>query len=274
MAAWFGGEREGADDVKIYVSRFEQGSWTPPAEAAFGIAEQGHPAACYNPVLFQAKGGRLLLFFKVGHEPSKWRGFMTWSGDDGRSWEPSHALPKGFIGPDKDKPMQLADGTILCGSSAEDGGWRVHFEFTDPTASKWSKTESLNDPSVIGAIQPSLLPAGGNAIFAIGRTQQKRLFSIASRDAGRTWGAMRLLDVPNPNAGIERWRTLDQGARPGDGPLPVLLPCRDPDLRRLRAHRVHLAPQADPPRGNRSEAAELASDDLCCRKIYTIVCLL
>lgn len=210
VAAWFGGKHEGADDVKIWVSRLENGAWTPPAAAASGVDEAGHPAACYNPVLFQPRGGEpLLLFYKVGHEPAKWRGYVTESDDDGRSWEPGRPLPEGFIGPDKDKPLQLGDGTILCASSTEANGWRVHFEFTDPTAEHWSRTPPVNDAKEIRAIQPSLMAMGGDWILAIGRTAESRLFSIQSTDAGRTWSRMRLLDTPNPNAGIDTVRLRD-----------------------------------------------------------------
>src|SRR6266850_3900425 len=36
VAAWFGGTREGARDVGIWSSRFENGTWTPPKEVADG----------------------------------------------------------------------------------------------------------------------------------------------------------------------------------------------------------------------------------------------
>lgn len=209
LAAWFGGKREGTDDVKIWVSRYEHGGWTPPAMAATGVDESGLPAACYNPVLFQPKSAPLLLFYKVGHKPAAWRGYVSKSADDGRTWSPGRLLPTGYFGPDKDKPMQLADGTILCGSSGEADGWQVHFEFTDPNASQWRKTRTLNDPSIVGAIQPTMLPLGGNRILAIGRTDQGHVFSMTSGDAGQTWSPMRLLDLPNPNAGIDAIRLTD-----------------------------------------------------------------
>src|SRR5687767_13768103 len=36
VAAWFGGTREGANDVGIWVSRRVSGKWTPPVEVATG----------------------------------------------------------------------------------------------------------------------------------------------------------------------------------------------------------------------------------------------
>ena len=38
---------------------------------------------------------------------------------------------------------------------------------------------------------------------AVGRTRQGKVFTIASEDAGKTWGAISLLDVPNPSSGTD-----------------------------------------------------------------------
>src|SRR5262249_35983021 len=61
VAAWFGGTREGAADVGIWLSRQTAGSWTPPIEVASGIESDGTRVPCWNPVLFDAPGRGLLL---------------------------------------------------------------------------------------------------------------------------------------------------------------------------------------------------------------------
>ena len=45
VTAWFGGTREGAADVGIWLSRRVQGAWTPPIEVATGVQPDGtrHP---------------------------------------------------------------------------------------------------------------------------------------------------------------------------------------------------------------------------------------
>lgn len=40
-AAWFGGTREGGPDVGIWLSRQEEGGWSPPVEIADGIQKDG-----------------------------------------------------------------------------------------------------------------------------------------------------------------------------------------------------------------------------------------
>jgi predicted neuraminidase len=203
VAAWFGGSAESNPDVAIYTSRLLKGHWEEPKLAAKGFDSAGKQVACYNPVLFQTKHGPLLLFFKAGTGPQHWWGLMTRSNDEGRTWQAPRRLPDGFLGPIKNKPIELTNGVILCPSSTEDSGWRIHFEFTSDFGRTWRKTASLNEPSQIGAIQPSLLQLGGKRLRALGRTQQGRIFSIDSPDLGETWSPMRLLDLPNPNSGID-----------------------------------------------------------------------
>lgn len=210
-AAWFGGSREGGQDVGIWLSRRIQGSWTAPVEVANGMQPlpPGQSTAlpprlpCWNPVLFQPRGGPLLLFYKVGLSPSDWWGMKATSGDGGKSWSAPRRLPPGILGPIKNKPIQLGDGTLLCGSSTEDQGWRVHFERTSDLGRTWSRTEALNDGRTIGAIQPSLLIHPGGKLQALGRSRQGRIWEAWSTDGGRTWSGFALTSLRNPNSGID-----------------------------------------------------------------------
>jgi predicted neuraminidase len=113
-------------------------------------------------------------------------------------------LPEGILGPIKNKPVQLANGDILCPSSTEgEGGWRVHFERTSDLGKTWTATPPGNDGKEIGAIQPSILFHRDGKLQAIGRTRNDKLFQIWSDDGGTTWGAMTLTDLPNPNSGTD-----------------------------------------------------------------------
>jgi predicted neuraminidase len=125
------------------------------------------------------------------------------SADQGKTWSAARNLPEGFLGPIKNKPVQLTNGDILCPTSSEEKGWRVHFERTPDHGQNWTRTGALNDGRIIGAIQPSVLFLGGDKLLALGRTRQKKIFQITSDDAGRTWGKMTLTNLPNPNAGTD-----------------------------------------------------------------------
>jgi predicted neuraminidase len=53
------------------------------------------------------------------------------------------------------------------------------------------------------AIQPSILIHADGRLQALGRTKSRRIFSTTSNDNGLTWSPLDLLDLPNPNSGID-----------------------------------------------------------------------
>jgi len=203
VVAWFGGTRERHPDVGIWLARHRDGKWTAPVEVANGIENSEKRFPCWNPVLFQPAEGPLLLFYKVGPSPTAWWGQLIESTDSGTSWSTPHRLPAGILGPIKNKPVQLPNKDILCPSSTESNGWRVHFERTSDLGRTWSATAPVNDGVEIAAIQPSILIHPGGKLQAVGRTKQKAIFEIWSEDGGKTWGPMRLTVLPNPNSGID-----------------------------------------------------------------------
>jgi predicted neuraminidase len=205
-AAWFGGTAEGRPDVGIWFARRGPEGWTRPVEIADGRIRPDGPKEqfpCWNPILVRSRSGLLILFYKVGPSPREWRGVMKTSRDGGRSWSEAARLPDGILGPIKNKPLLLADGTLLCGSSTEDDGWRVHMEWTSDEGRTWGRTEALNDGLAIGAIQPSFLVHPGGRLQALGRSLQGRIWTAWSMDAGRTWGPLSLTDLRNPNSGTD-----------------------------------------------------------------------
>ncbi len=209
VAAWFGGTAEKKPDVAIWTARHVDGKWTAPVEVADGVQSDGKRHPCWNPVLFQPKEGPLLLFYKVGPNPSQWWGMLRTSADDGKTWSAANPLPAGILGPIKNKPVQLPNGDLLSPTSTEDQGWRVHFERSSDGGKTWTATPAVNDGKEIGAIQPSILFHKDGKLEAVGRTQQGRVFQIWSEDQGRTWGKMTLLDLPNPNSGIDATTLAD-----------------------------------------------------------------
>ena len=203
VAAWFGGKQERDPSVGIWLVRQVQGHWTAPVEVANGMQPDGRREPTWNPVLFLPQHGPLMLFYKVGPDPQHWRGMVMTSSDNGVHWSTAQALPSGLLGPIKDKPVQLADGSIVSPSSTELGRWTIHFELSRDGGASWQPSQAVPNPDGIEAIQPSLLPWRDGKLQAIGRTKQDRLFSTWSTDGGRTWSRLRLLDVPNPNSGID-----------------------------------------------------------------------
>lgn len=207
VAAWFGGSFEGAPDVGIWLARFADGRWSQPVEVATGALPDGKPTPCWNPVLYQRPGGPLLLFYKVGPSPREWWGMVMSSSDGGRTWAKPARLPPGILGPIKNKPVQLRDGSIISPSSTESRDtpprWRVHFERSTDGGRTWTRvTPAPRSGGEVDAIQPTIL-VRGDSLEALARTQARRVYATWSADGGKTWSPLADAGLVNPNAGID-----------------------------------------------------------------------
>ncbi len=162
MAAWFAGTKEGAPDVAIYGARLHRGAWSAPVELA-----RANGVACWNPVLFHTRDGRLWLYYKYGTRPSTWKGARKWSGDEGLTWSAAEDLPEGILGPIKDKPLILADGTIVSGSSVESGKWTAWIERSGDNGKTWTKFGPITVPESLDIPSAAALAAGAAAERAV-----------------------------------------------------------------------------------------------------------
>lgn len=219
LAAWFGGKHEKNKDVGIWVSHLKDGKWEKAVEVANGVQDSFTRYPCWNPVLFQANEGPLMLFYKVGPSPREWWGEMKTSEDGGRTWSSSRRLGSSrlgyLMGPVKNKPIQLEDGSILCPSSTEiiDKGqllWRVHFELTRDLGKSWEVIGPINDGVEFDAIQPSILTYGDGRMQILCRTMQDVISESWSEDGGLSWSKMTATSLPNPSAGTDAV-TLEDG---------------------------------------------------------------
>ena len=256
VATYFGGKHERNPDVCIYVSIKKKGAqeWSKPILAADGVFKSGTKEAeiagisgdvtrkaCWNPVIFEMPNGELWLFFKIGTKVADWTGWLTKSKDGGKTWSKREALPKGFLGPVKNKP-ELIDGRLLCPSSTENNGWKFHMEIYDlktkqwkyvgpveaeqamrcenmkttnvPAASSSGKKEDIEAPDAggvadksgmhpIDCIQPSILKLKDGRLQVLMRTRNGKIATSFSSDNGDTWTKVTLLDVPNNQSGTD-----------------------------------------------------------------------
>jgi predicted neuraminidase len=207
IAAWFGGTRESNPDVGIWISRYSDNKWSRPEEVAAGL-RGGIRYPCWNPVLYNA-GDEILLFYKVGPSPSTWWGELITSNDNGISWSASHRLPEGIIGPVKNKPVVLKSGVLLCASSIENNGWRIHMEMTYDHGFTWERSDTLNDIK-LEVIQPTILVHSDGKIQILCRSRQSAIFTSWSDDNGKHWSDLQTSGLPNPNSGIDALTLSDK----------------------------------------------------------------
>ena len=224
MSAWFGGSAEGKADVAIWSSTRDRDGWTKPVEL---VREAG--IACYNPVLFYTRDGRLWMYYKFGPSPSTWSAGRIVSTDNGKTWSTPEHLPAGLLGPIRAKPLVLKDGTIVSGTSFESyRTWAVWIERSTDSGATWAKigpivppidldVKGLDGPVpadvpgstdwkfIQGIIQPSVVQLKGKHLRLYARSTAKtaRVTVADSQDSGMTWTQAHPLDVPNPNSGID-----------------------------------------------------------------------
>lgn len=207
LCAFFAGTREGARDVAIWMAYYDGRRW----EAVRKVAEEpGVP--CWNPVLFRYRNA-VYLFYKAGPSPQTWSGFWKRSDDSGRHWSGAHQLPAGLLGPIKNKPLVLADGTVLAGSSVESyNTWAVWVERSEDGMRSWAKSGPVVDPQeLFGVIQPTLWVVEGDHLRMAMRATRRigRVCLADSYDRGRTWTAARRTELPHPSSGLDAVRLRD-----------------------------------------------------------------
>jgi predicted neuraminidase len=129
---------------------------------------------------------------------------LSTSTDAGQTWSKPQRLPDGILGPIKNKPIEQIDGPIVCGSSTEHQGWRLHVEFTPDHGKTWTKTEPLNDGKEFGAIQPSFLIHEDGTLQLLCRSRTSgKILTASSKDSGKSWTPLTNTDLPNPNSGLD-----------------------------------------------------------------------
>jgi predicted neuraminidase len=204
LAAWFGGTHEGAKDVGIYTSTFTKNSWSKPTCLIQPFIQDGDTLPCWNPVLFLSKSKQLYLFYKVGKNPREWFGAMVKSSDMGKNWSKPEFLPKNILGPIKNKPIEIENGIILCGSSTEKENeeWRVHVEKYNENNNSW-KSIAVKNTNNFDVIQPTFIQLANKDIQMLCRSKHNRIICSWSKNNGDTWSRMDSIAVPNSNSGID-----------------------------------------------------------------------
>jgi predicted neuraminidase len=212
LAVWYGGNREGSQDVLLYRSVFDQkkGQWgkvtplTGPKETQSDLNRYIRKIG--NPSLLRDRSGKIWLFY-VTVSIGGWSGgsisYRT-SLDDGAHFSPAKRLVTSpFFNIStlvRTAPFLYEDGTIglpvyheLIGKFGEllwiDANGRVK----DKRRISWGRS----------SLQPSIVPVDATRGIAFFRSARERqILESYTEDGGRHWSRVEKMGLPNPDSSV------------------------------------------------------------------------
>lgn len=222
---WWGGTREGAADVSLYLSRRPAGldtEWTPPelllspeaaeSEIARNIRKLG------NAVLFADPQARLWLVY-VSVSVGGWSGSalnVKRSDDGGRTWTASQRLSLGpffnFSTLVRSKPFFSSDGWIALPVYHEFVRKHAEILWWKPGEERSVGQFHIRHAAVRpGLMQPSVVTLDHTrGVMVLRDTNDSRRLTVSSTgDAGWTWTAPEEIALQNPDAGVDLLKLSD-----------------------------------------------------------------
>ncbi|MEO6568933.1 MAG: sialidase family protein [Opitutaceae bacterium] len=224
LAVWYGGSREGAEDVALFTARLPAGQseWTAPMTVVDrAMAEQELDRVIKkvgNAVIFPNGAGALWMVY-VSVSMGGWSGSslnVKVSNDEGRTWGESHRLTLNpFLNLSslvRNKPIYASDGRI---------GLPVYHEMAVKFPQMlWltpGKNGAIADYRIrnlsteLGLIQPALVPLGGDRVLMMlrDRGDGRKVHTAYSEDNGWTWSESKGSTLPNPDAAVDALRLHD-----------------------------------------------------------------
>lgn len=212
--AWFGGSREGAEDVEIHLQY----------QGEVIVEKNPDRIARWNPILF-TMSDRLYIFTKRGMFCDRWQTFfqdITNIEDFGK--EKPQIVPAGLNGPVKTKPL-IREGsrTIFCGSSVETSwDWTSYIEkyhiAPDGSLDFIGRSNPLSVPKITykhpyhlcqtlsqGIIQPAIWEDFEGRLHAFFRSSNglNKIYHSSCLGDELQWESPKEIDIPNPNSSVD-----------------------------------------------------------------------
>ncbi|MEW6067952.1 MAG: sialidase family protein [Nitrospirota bacterium] len=218
VCVWYSGSKEGAKDVAIYSSIFDEEKrlWTNPV-VLIDRKQSSKELNRYikkigNPLLFRDKKGRLWLFYasvtfggwsgtSLNYKVSL-NGGVTWSKSRKMTLSPFFNLANNV----KNKGINFEDGSFVIPVYHEfikNFSQLVHVIPADSSV-RWEIRKMTHQRN---AIQPCLLHNQGKYLTAFFRNMEKdkerHILTANSNDMGQSWSELSDTSLPNPNSGFD-----------------------------------------------------------------------
>ncbi len=163
--------------------------------------DNGNAHAANNACFRRLKSGRLVLSSREYIDGIRWP-YALYSDDDGETWIAGRKVPapeltpKQVQGQNVNEPTigQLSDGRLLMMMRSIAGG--NFFAYSEDEGETWAKPYLSPLRGVVAPGYVGTIPSTGDvlAIWCRGLTGRTPLNSAVSRDGGKTWSPVKLLD--------------------------------------------------------------------------------
>lgn len=225
-AVWYGGTREGAGDVAIFLAVKQPGDggfWSKPRQLVDRISASRelcrYVKKVGNPLLFAGLGDRLWLVY-VTIAMGGWSGSslnIKGSDDAGTTWSNSLRLTLSpFFNISelvRNRPVCMSNNAFAvpiyneCLGNFPEILW-LQPGLTEPDI-RYRKSRMTGGRSFI---QPSIVALGPSVATAFYRcrSNEKAIGKAVTNDAGQTWSDPKTLNLPNPDAALDALLLSDQ----------------------------------------------------------------
>jgi predicted neuraminidase len=205
LSVYFGGSKESADDVEVRLSRKEPGqAWEAPI-ALTDAPDDG--LSVENPSIFQDREGKIFVFWKSTHGSPNRIGTFKVSTDGGKTWSEARRMCDKCHGPEKNKAVQLEDGTILCPTSDRNGFFNGGYLFVERSTDGGETWEPVVPPADDGGLpqakQPTIMFHADGRLQMMSRSKGGKIPMVWSSDNGNTWSPMERSVLPANNSGVD-----------------------------------------------------------------------
>jgi alpha-L-rhamnosidase len=204
LSVYFGGSKESADDVEVRLSRKEPGKdW----EAPIALTDAPNDGlSVENPNIFQDREGKIFVFWSSTHGNPNRLGMMKTSTDGGKTWSEARELGDNLMGSEKNKCVQLENGTILCPTADRNGnhpGGSLMIVRSTDGGETWEGLPGADDGDVSRAIQPTLMLHSDGRLQMMARGRGGKIPMTWSSDNGETWSPLEKSTLPANWSGVD-----------------------------------------------------------------------